>query len=223
MLNEKLIKFYQSLRPPGKLPGNINILYPQKDPEVMRVVKLFFKKFYHDDHPRRIMLGINPGRFGAGITGINFTAPRQLKENCRITHPFGLSSELSAEFIYEVIEIYGGVKKFFKEWYIGAVCPFGFVKEGKNLNYYDDKNLVEAVTPFIVKHIRKLIDIGFKKDLCLCIGGAENFKFLNKLNEQFGWFDKIEPLPHPRFILQYRRKKKESFIHQYLSVLRLKN
>jgi hypothetical protein len=39
------------------------------------------------------------------------------------------------------------------------------------------------------------------------------------LNNEHKWFGEIIPLPHPRFILQYRRKQKDEFIHQYLSVL----
>jgi len=167
------------------------------------------------------MLGINPGRYGAGITGVNFTAPRQLKENCRIDHHLGLTSELSAEFIYDMIDEHGGVKKFYSNWFIGSVCPLGFIKNGKNINYYDDKKLMEAATPFIIDCIHKQIAIGFSTDKCLCIGGEKNFKFLSGLNNEHKWLGEIVPLPHPRFILQYRRKQKDQYIHQYLSVLRL--
>ena len=92
----------------------------------MELVKKFFEKYFEDSRPRRLMLGINPGRYGAGITGVNFTAPRQLKENCGIDHHFDLTSELSAEFIYEMISEYGGVNKFYNDWFIGSVCPLGF-------------------------------------------------------------------------------------------------
>jgi hypothetical protein len=121
-----LIKFYGQLAPP-KLPGNIEILHPQPDKQVMDTVKKFFLKFYPDNKPRRLMLGINPGRFGAGITGVNFTAPRQLKDYCGIDHSWGNSSELSAEFIYEVITAYGGTSSFYSDYFIGAVCPLGFM------------------------------------------------------------------------------------------------
>src|SRR4030095_660136 len=139
-LAEDLIKFYGHLAPP-KLPGNIEILHPQPDKQVMDTVKKFFLKFYPDNKPRQLMLGINPGRFGAGITGVNFTAPKQLKELCGIEHHLKSSSELSAEFIYDTIAEYGGVNKFYQDWFISAVCPLGFVKNGKNINYYDDKKL----------------------------------------------------------------------------------
>ena len=221
MLAKKLIDFYQSLRPPGNLPRDIEILFPQKDPQVIELIKKFFEKYFNDTRPRRLMLGINPGRYGAGITGVNFTAPRQLKENCGIDHHLDLTSELSAEFIYDMIGEYGGVKKFYTNWFIGSVCPLGFVKNGKNINYYDDKKLMAAVTTFIIDCIHKQIAIGFSTDKCLCIGGEKNFKFLSGLNNEHKWFGEIVPLPHPRFILQYRRKQKDQYIHQYLSALRL--
>ena len=221
MLSEKLIRFYQSLQPPGNLPKGIEVLFPQKDKQVIALVKKFFDKYFNDNNQRQIMLGINPGRFGAGVTGVNFTAPKQLKEACGIDHHLDLRSELSAEFIYDMISEYGGVKKFYQNWFIGSVCPLGFIKNGKNINYYDDKKLIEAVTPFIVDCINKQIAIGFNTEKCLCIGGEKNFKFLSGLNNEFKWFKEIVPLPHPRFILQYRRKQKDQFIQQYLSACNL--
>jgi hypothetical protein len=205
------------------------VLFPQKDPQVIEIVEKFFKKYFNDDHPRGLLLGINPGRYGAGMTGVNFTAPRQLKDYCGIDHHFKTSSELSAEFIYEMINGYGGVKSFYRDWFIGSVCPLGFTASpdpsgggtsGKNMNYYDDKELVQAVTPFIIQCINKQVAMGFKTNKCFCIGGEKNFKFLSALNHEHKWFGEIMPLPHPRFILQYRRKQKDFHIQQYLSALR---
>ncbi len=216
---ENLISFYKKLLPPEKLPEPIDLLFPQQSPVVLKIVAAFLKKYYSDNSPRRMILGINPGRFGAGITGINFTAPKQLTENCNIEHPFKLSSELSAEFIYEVIEQYGGCKKFYTDWFIGAVCPLGFVKDGKNINYYDDKKLQKSVTPFIISSINQQLSFGIKNDFCICIGGEKNYKFLSVLNDEQQWFKEIIPLPHPRFILQYRRRQKEDYVRQYLNAL----
>jgi hypothetical protein len=182
-------------------------------------VEQFLTAFYNDNNSRRLMLGINPGRFGAGLTGINFTAPRQLKNNCSIEHSLGNSSELSAEFIYEMIEQYGGAKPFYGKWFIGAVCPLGFVKDGKNMNYYDDPKLAKAATPFIVESIQKQLSFNFNTDYCICIGGEKNFNFLSRLNEKYHWFQQIIPVPHPRFIMQYRRKEKDNYILQYLAAL----
>ena len=225
MFAGKLIKFYQSLRPPKALPKRIELLYPQKDKQVISLVKQFLFKYYNDDHPRRLMFGINPGRFGAGITGVNFTAPKQLKEYCGIDHNLKLSSELSAEFIYEMISAYGGVESFYHDWFISSVCPLGFIykdakgKNEKNINYYDDKNLKMLIQPFIVDSINKQVAMGFNTEKCICIGGEKNYKFLSELNDKYKWFGEIVPLPHPRFILQYRRKQKDQYIHQYLSAM----
>jgi hypothetical protein len=218
-LAAKLRGFYATLKRPGGLPAGVEVLFPQKKKDVMRVVNLFLEKYYSDNKPRQLLLGINPGRFGAGITGINFTAPRQLKERCGIAHPFGDSSELSAEFIYEVIDRYGGPERFYSHHFISAVCPLGFTKNEVNLNYYDDKQLQLALRPFIIKNIKKQLAFGFKAKRCICIGGEKNFKFLSALNEEQKFFKEIIPLPHPRFILQYRRKQKDLYIRQYLQAL----
>jgi len=173
MLSDNLIRFYLSLTPPI-IPKGFELLHPQPSAEVMEVVKQFFKKFYTDNRPRKLLLGINPGRFGAGITGINFTAPRQLKDECGIDHTWGNSSELSAEFIYEMINAYGGSQKFYGDFFIGAVSPLGYIKDGKNINYYDDKQLQKSVTPFIVETIRQQLKMGLSNDTCFCIGGEKN-------------------------------------------------
>jgi len=220
MLSDNLIRFYLSLTPPI-IPKGFELLHPQPSAEVMEVVKRFFKKFYTDNRPRKLLLGINPGRFGAGITGINFTAPRQLKDECGIDHTWGNSSELSAEFIYEMINAYGGSQKFYGDFFIGAVSPLGYIKEGKNINYYDDKQLQKSVTPFIVETIRQQLKMGLSNDTCFCIGGEKNYKFLSELNEKHKFFRTILPLAHPRFIMQYRRKKKDEFVKEYLDILNI--
>lgn len=220
----RLIQFYKELPVPLHLPRGISLLYPYENPEVMKVTRLFFRKYFNDSSPRRLIFGINPGRFGAGITGINFTAPRQLKTNCGINHPFGNSSELSAEFIYQMIEAYGGPHKFYSDYFLTAVSPLGFIRNAKNINYYDDKKLQECLRPFITECLEIQLSFGFLTDHCFCIGGEKNFKFLVSLNEQrkkagLPFFNKITPLPHPRFILQYRRKEVKKYIQLYLDLL----
>src|SRR5438067_2234225 len=121
---EHILSFYKQLKPP-QLPGSIEWLHPQKDPNVLSIMEQFFNKYYSDTKPRIVLLGINPGRFGAGVTGVNFTAPRQLQDHCHIEHSFKNQSELSAEFIYDVIAAYGGPQAFYQDFFIGSVCPMG--------------------------------------------------------------------------------------------------
>jgi len=220
LLAKNIIEFYRSLQPPS-LPKGIEILFPQQNKEVMYIVEAFFYKFYNDNKRRHLIFGINPGRFGAGTTGINFTAPKQLKEFCGIDHSFKSQTELSAEFIYELINVYSGAEKFYKDYFITSVSPLGFIKNGINLNYYDDKKLQETVRPFIISSIQRQISLGFHTDYCICIGGDKNLNFFSSLNKEYNFFSNIIPLPHPRFIMQYRRRQKEKYIQQYLSALRL--
>lgn len=215
----KIISFYQQLQPPTGLPDGVEVLFPQREPGVMQLVQQFCKKFYSANNKRVLLLGINPGRFGAGATGINFTAPKQLAEQCGITHSLKMQSELSAEFIYEVIERFGGPRKFYDQFFMGAVSPLGYISNGININYYDKPALQKAVLPFIVQTIRQQLEWNISREQCICIGDGKNFKFLNKLNEEHGFFKQVVSLPHPRFILQYRRKQKEEYIQQYLTVL----
>ncbi|MBA2328587.1 MAG: DUF4918 family protein [Flavisolibacter sp.] len=215
-----LFNFYNSLQPPSTLPPDIEWLFPQKNPEVKKVLQQFLSKYYSDTKPRKILLGINPGRFGAGVTGINFTAPLQLKQNCGIDHSFKMQSELSAEFMYEMIEAYGGTTQFYSNYFISSVCPLGLIKKGKNINYYDDKNLMTVLEPFIIEQMNNLLLLPFDRSMCYSIGGEKNFKYILKLNEQHQWFENIIPLPHPRFIMQYKRKQKQQFIQIYLDLLK---
>ncbi len=219
-LADKLFLFYKKLQPPADLPNGIEILFPHKDKQVLKVIEIFLRKFYSDNRSRHLIFGINPGRFGAGTTGINFTAPKQLKEFCSIDHPFKEQTELSAEFIYQMIAQYGGPEVFYHDYFISSVSPLGFIKHKKNINYYDDKKLQSQIIPLIFESIQKQISFGFKTDFCVCIGEGKNFQFLSSLNDKYNFFGKIIPLPHPRFILQYRRRQKVKYIEQYLLALK---
>jgi hypothetical protein len=219
---QHILSIYKNLQPPKKLPNNIEWLHPQQNAVVLKIAEEFCTKFFDDQKERTLLIGINPGRFGAGVTGVNFTAPKQLSLYCGIHHPFKSQTELSAEFMYDVIAAYGGVEKFYSEFFMGSVCPLGFVKQGKNINYYDDKELLQAVEPFIVENLNKLVSFKTNRELCICIGGEKNYKYLSALNQKHQWFKTIHIVPHPRFIMQYKRKLKDSFIKQYLEVLKKK-
>ena len=216
---QSIIKFYSSLEPPRNLPEGVEVLHPQADKQVQQVVKDFYTKYYSDDNPRQLLFGINPGRFGAGITGVNFTGPRQLTECCGLPHPFGTRSELSAEFIYTMITAYGGCERFYKQFFITSVSPLGYVKDGINVNYYDDADLAASLRPWIIKTIGDQVKFTRASKACICIGGERNYKYFNAINNEFNFFDRIIPLPHPRFIMQYKRKQLADYVDAYLKAL----
>ena len=108
--------------------------------------------------------------------------------------------------------------------YVHAICPLGFVKAGPqgkdiNLNYYDDRALEEAVTPFVSNWLRTLVTCGMRTDVAFCIGTGKNAAYFEKLNERLGLFDRIIALEHPRFVMQYKAKQIDLYINKYLDQL----
>jgi len=217
--NLKIIKFYDSLE---KVSFNkkIEVLDPYKNPEVKGIYKTFYSKFFNDNNKRIILFGINPGRFGGGITGIPFTDPYNLYNHCGIKSNFEQKKELSSRFIYDMIEEYGGADLFYKKFFISSICPYGFTSNGKNLNYYDDLNLFNKWKNNIIDWIHYQIENIASNKICIIIGKGKNQKFFELLNKEYKFFNEIIALPHPRWILQYRSKQKEDYIKQYVNTLK---
>lgn len=219
MFSKKILQFYESLTLNAKLPPGVEVLNPYAEANTRLLCEQFYQKFYHDKAPRKLILGINPGRLGGGMTGIAFTDPINLEKYCGIPNAFPKKAELSSTFIYQMIEAYGGVTTFYNEFFISSVCPLGFTLDGKNLNYYDRKDLQENVRDFIVASLKKHIALGVQTDVCFCLGEGQNYKFLLDLNSDYKFFQKIVPLPHPRFIMQYKRKELKKWIGKYVREL----
>ncbi len=218
VLSKKILSYHFHLKPSGHLPSGIDWLLPYEDKETRRCMTLFYDRYYNDVKKRTFILGINPGRFGAGITGIPFTDPIRL-ESLDIENSFRKLQELSSVFIYDMINDQGGPEKFYSRFYIASLSPLGFVKGGKNYNYYDERALSEAVTPFIIKNIETQIEFGADLRKVYCLGQGKNFEFLKKLNEEFNWWKEVIPLPHPRWIMQYKLRKKDEYLAMYKDLL----
>ncbi|HEY9115480.1 MAG TPA: uracil-DNA glycosylase family protein [Bacteroidales bacterium] len=201
------------------LPDGIEVINPYQSKDVIESCKNFYSKYYSDTKGRRLILGINPGRFGAGVTGIPFTDPVRLEKECNIKNAFDKRPELSSEFIYSLINTMGGPKHFYSHYFIGAVSPLGFLKDGKNFNYYDSKELTRALKPFIIKTLVEQIACGINSKKCYCLGQGKNFEYLSMINSELKLFSQIIPLPHPRWVMQYRRKKLNEFLEQTAKVL----
>lgn len=216
-----ILKFYSTLSPDFPLPKDVAIMNPFTDKDSSALATIFYNKFYNDQYPRKFIFGINPGRFGGGVTGVPFTDPIRLEEDCGIPNPLPKKAELSSIFIYEVIKRYGGAAAFYKDFFITALSPLGFTKNGLNLNYYDDKELLKAIEPFIIHTIEKTKkEILTDSNTCYCLGEGTNFKIFHKLNQKHHFFQNIIALPHPRWVMQYRRKKVGEFADEYVRRLR---
>ena len=217
---DQVLIFIKNLHFPEILPDNIAVLHPFSNLDSLDACLKFYDLYYNDNNARWMIIGINPGRFGGGITGIPFTDPVRLQNNCSIPNSFKKRQELSSVFIYEMITEFGGVKSFYDKFYITAVSPLGFTKNNKNVNYYDDKFLLQNIKDFSIACMSKQLQFGIHRNVAFCLGDDKNFKYLDKLNTECGFFEKIIPLSHPRFIMQYRLKDKHEFILHYLSQFR---
>jgi hypothetical protein len=217
---DQILDFLFNLRFPLKLAKGIEVLDVHKDAAVRNACTEFYKKFYNDHKERYLLIGINPGRFGGGVTGLPFTDPVRLENDCGIKNNWPKKQELSSVFMYEMMKAYGGINKFYNDIYISAVSPLGFTKDGKNLNYYDDKLLKENIQPFVVSCMEKQLEFGLNRKVCFCIGEGENLKYLTGLNKEHRWFENVEAVAHPRFIMQYKLKSKQEYIDRYLETFR---
>lgn len=221
LFSEQILRFYKNVKFDIPLQRGTEVMIPFSDKQTLAACRSFYTKFYHDNSIRRMIIGINPGRFGGGVTGIPFTDPIRLEQSCGITNDWPKKQELSSLFVYEMIEAFGGPATFYKKFYITSVSPLGFTQQGKNLNYYDDKQLHQAIRPFVMDCFKRQFKFGIDRSIAYCLGDGKNFKYLQQLNQEEKLFDKIIPLSHPRFIMQYKLKAKSEYVRKYLEALRI--
>lgn len=221
---EQIIAFNKSLRFTAELPDGIKVMNPfAENPSALEASSLFYRKYYADNNQRRIILGINPGRHGAGLTGVPFTDPKRLHDVCGIKCFSGrLAHEPSSVFVYDMIKEYGGTESFYGNFYINSISPLGFVAmnaRGKevNYNYYDSKALTLAAREFMLESLRAQLEFNIRRDVCFCLGTGKNYSFINSLNKEYKFFDKVIPLEHPRYVIQYKSKKSGEYVAKYIN------
>ncbi len=222
---QKAIAFHKNLKLTAPLPDDIKVLNPFREhPKVSAILEQFYTQFYADHAPRKLVLGINPGRLGAGATGIPFTDTKRLKNNCGIEVNDIKTHEPSSVFVYKVIEAFGGTERFYRQFYIDSVCPLGFVRKNKkgnwvNCNYYDYPSLYKSVKPFIINSLKQQIEMGIDTSVCFSLG-KKNATYLKAINAEENLFDRIVTFAHPRYIVQYKRKNMAAYISNYCKILK---
>lgn len=222
---DKVINFNQKLKYTGKLPEGISVLNPFIDNnETLVVMSQFYKKYYNDNKNRKFIIGINPSRHGAGVTGVPFTDTKRLDNICGIKMLTAHTHEVSSVFIYDMIEEYGGTDKFYSNYYINSPFPLAIVRDsggGKflNANYYDFEDLFLCVEDFMIDSLKKHIEIGLNTDEVYILG-KKNAEFISRINDKTMLFNSIKVLDHPRYIQQYKSKEKNLYIDKYLSILK---
>jgi hypothetical protein len=221
---EQVITFNEHLTYSGELPEGFVVLNPYLDnPETMEVMQKFYHKYYNDSHKRKFIIGINPSRYGAGVTGVPFTDTKRLEAVCGIKMESARTHEVSSVFIYDMIEDYGGADIFYKEMYINSPFPLAIVKKAKkgwvNANYYDDKKLFEAVKDFMIDSLKKHMSLNLDPSEVFILG-KKNADFISSLNKIAKLFDRMTVLEHPRYIQQYKSKEKQLYIDKYILALK---
>lgn len=221
---DKVIEFNQNLKYSGILPDSFDVLNPYLDnSETMEVMQKFYKKYYNDNNSRKFIIGINPSRNGAGVTGVPFTDTKRLESVCGIVMQSAHTHEISSVFLYDMIEAFGGVESFYSQFYINSPFPLAIVRKTKdgnflNANYYDDKKLFECVKDFMIFSLQKHISLGLDTSEVFILG-KKNADFIQRLNKEKKMFDKLTVLEHPRFIQQYKSKEKQLYIDKYILAL----
>jgi hypothetical protein len=216
--SSKAFRYFSNLNSPKREVNQIKFINPYSSPEVKVILKKYFNKYYCDNNKRIFIIGINPGRFGGGLTGISFTDPVALRESCGIENNLGFKKELSSKFFYLLIDKYGGPQKFFAKFFLTALYPFALIKNGKNYNYYDDKYLSEYLKDEIVKNIKAQISFGAERDFAILLG-KKNASYFKALNDKHKFFRKIFIVEHPRYIMQYKSKSVDIYIKKYIDII----
>lgn len=220
---ENVIDFNRNLHYSGILPSNLQVINPFMDnPETMEVMQQFYHKFYNDHTERKFLIGINPSRHGAGVTGVPFTDTKRLESVCNIPMKSARTHEVSSVFMYDMIDQFWGAKKFYQKFYINSPFPLAIVRkigEEKwiNANYYDDSDLFLAVKDFMIWSLREHIALGLDTREVYVLG-KKNANFIHKLNKEALLFWEIVVLDHPRYIQQYKYHERMWYIQKYLNV-----
>ena len=218
--NQKLVKIDKQIK--INLPQNYKLMNPFAQGIALDLSREFYNKFYSDQKHRTLILGINPGRHGAGLTGIPFTDSKHLENVLQINSKWLKSYEPSAFFIYKMIEKYGGVKKFYTNFYINSPLPLGLLKKQAsgsfvNANYYDTKALLVSSQPLIDYAMSYYQKMSLNREVVYCLGQGKNYHYLKKQNTITKYFKQIIPLAHPRYIVQYKSKFIDNYIDDYLA------
>ncbi len=230
--SESVLKFNEWLANISlDLPNNYSFNNPfngKNKEQIKDITNAFYKKYYNDNNKRYLILGSSPARKGTATTGIPFEDASHLYKETGIVIENFYINKTSSNFLYDVMEQYGGCEKFYKDFFMSFVCPLGIVNVNSkgnevNANYYENKKLESVLYDFIVDSLKKQIAFGIDTSICYCIGSGENFKFLTKINDQYKFFDKIVALEHPRFIMQYNSKDRDKYMKKYINSFNNRN
>ena len=152
-------------------------------------IEKFNRTYYAHGVPNIVLCGMNPGRLGAGKTGIPFTDFKHLSKYIdAVDHG---DSERSATFFHEIVEHFG-VERFYRHVYVTNLSWLGFKRDGNNVNYDD---LSERAIAFIYKMFKK--EMHYVKPKYIVSLGDSVYTSLHTLFAHDHSIDITHKLPHP--------------------------
>ncbi len=153
-------------------------------------IERFNKKYYGEKLPKTVLCGINPGKNGAGKTGVPFL---DFKSLSKIMDDIDRNdTERSAQFFYDVVKEIG-VSSFYKSFYVTNISWVGYLKSGKNLNYHD---LPLAAKKFVYDMFKYEIELVSPRKIISLSGAVKDS--VTELFSNSG-IDIREQLPHPNY------------------------
>mgnify|MGYP001222854257 CR=1 FL=1 len=105
------------------------------------LVRRFYRTYYQYKSERIVLCRINPGRKGAGKTGIPFLDFKSVSK--LLPDIMKKDKENSTQFIWSVINEIGR-DIFFKNVYMTNISWFGFTRNGRNYNYHKIRQPIQA-------------------------------------------------------------------------------
>ena len=149
-------------------------------------VQRFNRYYYGKMIPKVVLCGINPGRFGAGKTGVPFMDFAILSK--LIDGIESKESERSAQFFAKIVQKVGP-ERFYRLFYVTNISWVGFMKDGRNLNFYD---LPKDAQKFVYEQF--LFEMEYVRPERIIALGRNVQKTIKEILA-------IEPdyLPHPNF------------------------
>jgi hypothetical protein len=167
----------------------------------------FNQRFYANGIPKIVLFGINPGRLGAGKTGVPFVDFKSLSRLLA-----GISradSERSAQFFFRVIEHFDA-ERFYASFYVTNVSWVGYVKDARNVNFHE---LPGAALQKVLDLFREEMAV-VKPAKIISLSGSVHETVRNVLRKDV---DCSTVLPHPNYcsfesrVERYMSKYIESF------------
>ena len=135
--------------------------------QIKEITNAFYKKYYNDHNKRYLILGSSPARKGTATTGIPYEDASHLYKETGIMIDNFYINKSSSDFLYDVMEQYGGCEKFYKNFFMSFVCSLGIVNVNSkgnevNSNYYENKKLENALYNFIVDSLKNRLLLELK-------------------------------------------------------------